>query len=115
MHIAGAVSGNAYSGGHVSHTGQMFFDDAISTSVYRLHPYSSDTATRVLNKADRVYTQQGGAQSEVKLRRRGGKLAKGGFSGSIALAVDPSSTPAAVSSGGGGAGGSAGAGGPPKA
>jgi hypothetical protein len=113
VHIAGAVSGAAHSGGHVSHTGQIFFDDSISTSVYRLHPYSSDKAARVLNTSDRVYTQQGGAHSEVKLVRRAGKLAKAGFSGSIALAVDPSATPAAVSSGGE-AGGPAGGGGPAK-
>jgi protocatechuate 3,4-dioxygenase beta subunit len=113
VHIAGAVSGAAYSGGHVSHTGQIFFDDSISTSVYRLHPYSSDKAVRVLNTSDRVYVQQGGAQSEVKLVRRAGKLGKAGFSGSIALAVDPSATPAAVSNGGE-AGGPAGADGPAK-
>lgn len=114
VHIAGAVSGGAYSGGHVSHTGQMFFDDAISTSVYRLDPYSGDTATRVLNSADRVYAQQGGARSELKLHRRAGKLAKAGFSGSIALAVDPSATPAAVGVSGAGSGTPSAGGEPPK-
>jgi protocatechuate 3,4-dioxygenase beta subunit len=96
VHIAGAVSDGAYAGGHVSHTGQILFSDAISTEVYRLDPYTSDKAKRVLNAADRVYTQQGGAQSVLKLARRSGSLAKAGFSASIALAVDPTATPAAV-------------------
>lgn len=117
VHIAGAVSDGAYAGGHVSHTGQILFDDAISTEVYRLHPYTSDKAKRVLNTADRVYTQQGGVQSMLKLARRSGSLAKAGFSGSIALAVDPSATPAAVgvSGAGGGGGAPSGSAGPPSA
>jgi protocatechuate 3,4-dioxygenase beta subunit len=102
VHIAGTASAGTYSGGHVSHTGQLFFDDAISTSVFRLTPYAKDSAGRVLNSADRVYMQQGGSKCEVKLKQRSATLAKG-FTGTVALAVDPSSTPAAVgvSSGGG--------------
>jgi protocatechuate 3,4-dioxygenase beta subunit len=104
VHTAGKVSGSTYSGGHVSHTGQMFFDDTISNEVFRLAAYANDSAARVLNTADSVYTQQGGSKSRVRLRRRSGSLARAGFSGTIALAVDPSATPAAVGVSGGGGG-----------
>lgn len=98
VHVSGKVSGTTYSGGHVSHTGQMFLPDAISTKVYRLSAYTNDKATRVLNTADRVYTQQGGAKSQVKLARRGSSVAKG-YTGTITLAIDPSATPAATGTG----------------
>ena len=61
------AAGGAYSGGHVSHTGQLLFDDAITTRVYKLAPYSSNTAARTLNTADRFYTEQGGAKSLLEL------------------------------------------------
>jgi protocatechuate 3,4-dioxygenase beta subunit len=111
VHIAGGVSGGTYSGGHVSHTGQLFFDDTISTKVYRLPAYRLDKATRVLDTADRVYTQQGGSKSVVKLRRAAGALASHGFLGSVTLAVDPESTPAATGTGAGQGSGEAGPGG----
>jgi protocatechuate 3,4-dioxygenase beta subunit len=104
VHIAGTASASTYSGGHVSHTGQLFFNDATSTSVFKLAPYAKDSAGRVLNSADRVYMQQGGSKCEVKLKQRGATLAKG-FTGTVALAVDPSSTPAAVGASGGAGGG----------
>ena len=44
VHIGGAKGGTTYSGGHVSHTGQLFFNDAISGQVYALDPYASDKA-----------------------------------------------------------------------
>jgi hypothetical protein len=110
LHVGGAASAGSYSGGHVAHTGQLFFSDVVSTSVFKLAPYRNDSATRVLNTADRVYTEQGGSKSEVKLKRLGAALAKG-FAGTVVLAVDPSSTPAAVGTGTGGGTGTAAPGG----
>jgi protocatechuate 3,4-dioxygenase beta subunit len=105
VHIGGTNGGTTYSGGHVSHTGQLFFDDAVSSQVYALAPYTSDTAARVLDPTDGVYTEQGGPKSLLKLTRLGATAA-GGFLGTITLGVNPASTPAAVGvSGGGGPGG----------
>lgn len=91
VHVGGTVKGSAYSGGHVSHTGQLFFSDAISTEVYKLGPYTSDTAARVLHAADQVWTQQDGAKSVVELTKSGA-----GFKGTITLGVNPAATPAPV-------------------
>ncbi len=111
VHIGGSRSGTNYKGGHVSHTGQLFFSDAISTQVYGVAAYSSDTAARVLDPADGVYTDQGGAKSVLKLTRLGSAVSDG-YLGTITLGVNPSATPAGVGVGGGqGPGG----GGPPPA
>jgi protocatechuate 3,4-dioxygenase beta subunit len=103
VHIGGTASTSTYAGGHVSHTGQLLFDDAITTQVYQLTPYTSDTAARVLNTADHVYTQQGGSKSLLSLARLGSTVANG-FVGAIRLVLNPASTPAAVGVSGGGPG-----------
>ena len=99
VHIGGTTGNGTYSGGHVAHTGQLFFSDSVSTRVFATEPYRKDKIARVLNSADRVYTEQGGSQSEVKLKRRSGELAKRGFTAAVTLAVDPNATPSAVGTG----------------
>jgi protocatechuate 3,4-dioxygenase beta subunit len=95
VHIGGMKSGATYSGGHVSHTGQLMFDDAISTQVFALAPYATDTDTRTFDSQDRVFTEQGGRRSQLKLTKLGAAVADG-FLGTIALTVDPQATPAGV-------------------
>ncbi len=94
-HIGGKATGGTYGGGHVSHTGQLLFSDAITSEVYRLAPYTSDTEARVANSADHVYTQEGGSKSVLKLSKLGSSVADG-FRGTITLVVNPAATPAAV-------------------
>ena len=102
VHVGGGKVGTAYTGGHVSHTGQLFFDDATSAQVYALAPYSSETVARTLDPVDRVYTQQGGKRTLLKLSRLGSAVADG-YLGTITLVVDPAGTPALIgaTSGGG--------------
>lgn len=95
VHIGGTKTGTSYSGGHVSHTGQLMFDDAISTGVFALAPYSTDTDARTFDSGDRVYTEQGGKRSPLKLSRLGASVSDG-YLGTITLKVDPAATPAAV-------------------
>jgi protocatechuate 3,4-dioxygenase beta subunit len=99
VHVAGKPAGTTYAGGHVSHTGQLLFDDAISSQVFKLPPYTSDTAARVLNSADHVYTTQGGSKVLLKLRKLGATVSKG-YVGALTLVVDPAATPAGVGVGG---------------
>ena len=56
---AGAATGTRYRGGHVAHTGQLFFDHALSARVYTLRPYAGYTAARITHAQDMVYSQQG--------------------------------------------------------
>jgi hypothetical protein len=79
----------------VSHTGQLLFDDAVSTKVYRLAPYTSDHQARVLNTNDSVYTNQHGSSVKLRLSKLGSSVSDG-FLGVITLVLDPAATPASV-------------------
>jgi protocatechuate 3,4-dioxygenase beta subunit len=92
VHIGGKARGGTLRGGHVSHTGQLFFAESANSSVYALSPYSSDTAQRTLNSSDSIYSQAGSTRAEVGLKGS----ASAGFVGKIVLGVNPKATPAAV-------------------
>jgi protocatechuate 3,4-dioxygenase beta subunit len=92
VHIGGTRTKKSYSGGHLSHTGQMLFDEGMNSKVYALSPYSSSTVARVPNTSDRVYTEQGGSRSMIKVTGS----PSSGLKGQIALGIEPKSTPAAV-------------------
>ena len=92
VHIGGKARGGTLRGGHVSHTGQLFFSESANSSVYALSPYSSDNAPRTLNSSDSIYSQAGGTSAEVALKGS----ASSGFVGSIVLGVNPKATPRSV-------------------
>jgi protocatechuate 3,4-dioxygenase beta subunit len=92
----GGTAGTKYTGGHVAHTGQLFFSDATTDRVAKRSPYSSRTVTRVRNKADRVYTQEHGSSSILNLTARKKGSISSGFVGRITLGIKPGATPAAT-------------------
>lgn len=85
VHIGGSHTSTKYSGGHVSHNGQIFFPEALSTKVYAKSPYTQDTNARTYRNTDRVYTEQGGSRSVLAIT---GGLVDSRLLGRIALAVD---------------------------
>jgi protocatechuate 3,4-dioxygenase beta subunit len=85
VHVGGTHASSRYSGGHVSHNGQIFFPEALSTKVYRSSPYTQDANARTYRKSDRVYTGQHGASSVLKIA--GGSVSAG-LRGTITLGVD---------------------------
>ena len=87
VHVGGRTSSGKYSGGHVSHGGQIFLPETTSTKVYKRSPYTSDPNTRTYRNNDRVYTQQHGSSSLLTVT--GGSVT-GGLQGRIVLAVAPS-------------------------
>lgn len=92
VHIGGSANGSKYSGGRVSHTGQLYFSESISDQVYKLAPYTQDPNTLTHHSADRIYTGQGGSKSIVRLKKRGTSLRSQGLLGTITLAVTPSAS-----------------------
>jgi protocatechuate 3,4-dioxygenase beta subunit len=92
VHIGGTRTKKMYRGGHVCHTGQLLFDEAVTDQVYALSPYDQSTVRRVPNSQDRVYSQEGGKRSMPKL---GGSI-ESGLTAKIALGVDPGASPAPV-------------------
>jgi protocatechuate 3,4-dioxygenase beta subunit len=73
-------------GGNVVHTGQLFFDEAVSRAVYGAAPYDARPGTRTLNSQDGIY-RSGGAQSMLRLTPEGR-----GYVGAIVLGVRAAST-----------------------
>lgn len=93
VHIGGRQSDGAYSGGHVSHTGQLFTSDRRDAEVFALAPYNRNTAGIVSRNTDGVFRDRGGSSSVLALARVGNSLARDGFTARVTLGVDPSATP----------------------
>jgi protocatechuate 3,4-dioxygenase beta subunit len=95
-HVGGKAGSSAYSGGHVAHTGQLFFSDTTTDKVARLSPYTRNDTTRTRNAVDRVYTEEHGSSARLSLKRRKAATIKSGFVAAITLGIDPDATPSAV-------------------
>jgi protocatechuate 3,4-dioxygenase beta subunit len=68
-------------GGNVVHTGQLFFNDAFTDTVYKRTPYKARGARDVRNAGDSIYGS-GGSRSLLKLGAAGK-----GYAGSISMGV----------------------------
>ncbi|MEV6833060.1 intradiol ring-cleavage dioxygenase [Streptomyces sp. NPDC051133] len=90
-HAGGTVSGGTYHGGHVSHTGQLYFPEAYNTKVAALSPYRNNKATRTLNARDGIY-RSGGSATLLALTQAGSDLGKG-VTATVVLGIDPAATP----------------------
>jgi protocatechuate 3,4-dioxygenase beta subunit len=93
IHIGGRQSGESYSGGHVSHTGQLFSSDRRDAEVFALAPYDRNTTVLTPRNADGVFRYQSGSSSVLALARAGNNLERDGLTASATLGVDPSATP----------------------
>ncbi len=94
-HIGGHNEGSEYQGGHVAHTGQIFFPEEITKGVVALEPYSQHEIQRTTLAEDRVFNTEHGSQSVAGLTalKEGSPLS--GYVASLTLGVDPDVTPAA--------------------
>jgi protocatechuate 3,4-dioxygenase beta subunit len=95
VHLGGSAAFQRYAGGHVCHTGQLFFPEDITADIAKLQPYARRLSIhRTLQTEDGVFNGQHGSASMLTLTR----LAKGfnadGFMASITLAVDREAMPA---------------------
>ncbi|MGW7378987.1 intradiol ring-cleavage dioxygenase [Streptomyces sp. NPDC054794] len=90
-HVGGTVSNGTYHGGHVSHTGQLYFPETYNTRVAALTPYRNNTATRTLNARDGIY-RNGGSSTLLTITQLGSDLGKG-VTGTVVLGIDPAATP----------------------
>jgi hypothetical protein len=90
------VDGAIYAkGGHVSHTGQLFFNDELNDMVAAISPYSTHTIRRVRNNEDGIYNDSDGATMIVPIKFLENDFTKG-MTGEIAVGVDPTATPASA-------------------
>jgi protocatechuate 3,4-dioxygenase beta subunit len=71
-------------GGNVVHTGQLYFADTLTDTVYKRSPYRRRPNRTTRNVADSIY-RNGGKRSTLKLSRSGS-----GYAGSITMGVQRS-------------------------
>jgi protocatechuate 3,4-dioxygenase beta subunit len=94
VHIGGRRGDGTYSGGHVSHTGQLFSSDRHDAEVFTLAPYNRNTAELTPRNLDGVFRDQSGSSSVLTLAPIGSSLARNGLTARVTLGVDPSAAPA---------------------
>jgi protocatechuate 3,4-dioxygenase beta subunit len=68
-------------GGNVVHTGQLFFNDTTTDTVYRRTPYSRRPNRTTRNAADSIFVN-GGSKSIVRVRKQGT-----GYAGAVTMGV----------------------------
>jgi protocatechuate 3,4-dioxygenase beta subunit len=84
-------------GGHLCHTGQLFFPEEITADVARLEPYANRLRVhRTLQSEDGVFQGQHGGGSMLDLVRLEKGSNAAGFVATVTLAVDPDATPPPV-------------------
>jgi protocatechuate 3,4-dioxygenase beta subunit len=94
VHLGGSAGSERYSGGHVSHTGQLFLPEDITEQIAKMDPYvGHSNVHRTLHSEDNIFRQQGGAQSMLNLERLQKGTNAGGFVADVVLAVHPEATP----------------------
>ncbi len=89
VHTGGSQGNGTYSGGHVSHTGQLFTSDRHDAEVFALAPYNRNTAELTPRNVDGIYRTEGGSHAVLNLAPTGSALARDGLTARVALGVDP--------------------------
>jgi protocatechuate 3,4-dioxygenase beta subunit len=101
VHIGGSEQGEIYGGGHVSHTGQLFFPEDITAEVARLQPYAKRLDIhRTTQEEDGIFRGQHGSATILTLDRLKKGTNESGFLATITLAVDPEAIPTPIGMGG---------------
>jgi len=95
VHIGGDA-GATYTGGHVSHTGNLFFPEDTSTALARAAAYLGNTARRVPLTQDFVYRGQNGSGSIMTIVPIDGGDPMNGVRATMVVGVDPKATPAGI-------------------
>jgi len=86
-----------HTGGHVSHTGQLFFPEDITARIAQLQPYAKHQDVHLTTQdEDHVFEDEHGASGMVTLSRLEAKADAAGFIATVTLAVDPEATPEPV-------------------
>ncbi|MFI6544014.1 intradiol ring-cleavage dioxygenase [Streptomyces prunicolor] len=83
------TSDGSFTGGSELHTGQLFIDEAITTAVAKISPYSTNTVTRTTLAQDSIY-DDGGAASGLMTLAALGSSTSSGYTGTLTLGVSQS-------------------------
>lgn len=89
--LDGGTLATSYTGGHVAHVGQAFFDEATTAEILSADPYRAHTGIRTTNDGDSIYGQAGPSAVATLRPRRSGPGT--GYAGMLTCIVDPHATP----------------------
>lgn len=95
VHVGGTHVGTGYEGGHVCHTGQLYFEEDTVAKVEALSPYRTNTVVRTKLEQDNIYRAAGGgggAAGLLTLRQSDGQDITKGIVATLVMEVDPSKT-----------------------
>ncbi|MGW0871843.1 intradiol ring-cleavage dioxygenase [Streptomyces sp. NPDC002740] len=81
------TSNGSFTGGQELHTGQLFFNETITTAVARISPYSTNTVTRTTLAQDSIYDEGGAASGLLTLTALGSSTSSG-YAGTLTLGVE---------------------------
>jgi hypothetical protein len=105
VHVGGNETADTYAGGHIAHTGQLFFPEDLTQKIAQLDPYVQHLDTpQTTQEQDGIFRSQDGASSILKLEKASKVAASSGLLAAVAMAVDPQLTPRSVGGGGRGPG-----------
>ncbi|MGC4192565.1 MAG: intradiol ring-cleavage dioxygenase [Thermomicrobiales bacterium] len=117
VHVGGATDDGTYDGGTTAHTGQLAFDDAVTTEIATIEPYASRTTTFLPFAEDGVFggVEEGDTTFFLTLTPTDATNLATGLTGTIVIGIDQSADYGNGAGGGGGQGGPGGGGqdGPP--
>lgn len=104
IHFKVRIDGQAdrtYEGGHTSHVGQVFFDEAICRTLMEQEPYRSHAIHRTTQEEDGIFQDEHGMASLAQLEPvKQGDVTRG-CRAYLLAGVDPTATPAPVGGRGG--------------
>jgi len=89
VRTAGAVAGETTPGGHIAHTGQMFFPEEITLRLMQDAAYAAQAAERMRRDEDGIFRHQGGAVSTAHLTPVAAADPSRGFEALLVATVDP--------------------------
>ncbi|WP_327314779.1 intradiol ring-cleavage dioxygenase [Streptomyces sp. NBC_01235] len=81
------TSDGHFTGGQEIHTGQLFFNETITTAVAKISPYSTNTVTRTTLAQDSIYDDGGAASGLLTLTALGSSTSSG-YAASLTLGVE---------------------------
>ena len=96
VHFKVHVDGKAdriYEGGHTSHIGQVFFDEATCRTLMELEPYRSHAIHRTTQEEDGIFRDEHGAASLAQLDPVKEGDVERGYRAYLLAGVDPTATP----------------------
>jgi protocatechuate 3,4-dioxygenase beta subunit len=93
VHVNGSIEKDKYAGGHVSHTGQLFFPDELSDEISNLKPYGErKNIARTRIDEDMVVADAHGSPVMLSFEQMKRDSLEAGMIGTAVVRVDPSAS-----------------------